>query len=236
MNVRIRTLTFEVTRRCQLRCEHCLRGREQDKNLSEEVVDKMLSQVSSIGELTFTGGEPTLNLPIIRYILEKVKNENIRVDGFFIATNGLENQMELAHMILEYMPMFDDPDYCSVAISRDMYHGTYKISSPVQYLACYSDVKEQPDEYNFKGLLNRGMAKENYLPNTYDRPYDTEFDIESYEQNGEVEVEIDLVYVCYNGTICADCDLPYEDMEYYSVTTVDDFISYVEEIIEKEEN
>ena len=229
MNIQVRSLIFEVTRRCQLQCGHCLRGRRQNMELSKEIVDKMLSQITSISEITFTGGEPTLNLPIIRYILEQIKKRNIPIYGFFIATNGLSNQMEFAHIILDYMPMFEDEEYCSVSVSKDMYHGTYGVKSPVEYLACYSNSKEQKDENDFKGLLNRGMAKENFLPEAYDRPYDTDFSVESYEYDGKTEVEIDLVYVCCDGTICADCDLSYEDMKYYSVTNADDFSSYIEE-------
>ena len=70
-------LIFEVTRRCNLCCEHCLRGEAQNMDMTKETVDKVLDRVESISSLTLSGGEPTLNIPIIRYIFSEIRRMEI---------------------------------------------------------------------------------------------------------------------------------------------------------------
>ena len=41
-------LALEVTRRCNLRCKHCMRGEPQDLDMSDEVLDKVINQFSSL--------------------------------------------------------------------------------------------------------------------------------------------------------------------------------------------
>ena len=55
-------LILEVTRRCNMACEHCMRGDAQDMDMDIGLIDKALSSVSDIGCMTFSGGEPTLNV------------------------------------------------------------------------------------------------------------------------------------------------------------------------------
>lgn len=55
-------LSVEITRKCQLKCAHCMKGEAQNIDMSVEVIDKLLESVVSIGTLLFTGGEPTMNL------------------------------------------------------------------------------------------------------------------------------------------------------------------------------
>ena len=59
----VRSLILEVTRRCNMCCDHCLRGDAQDLDMQKETVDALLEQVGSIGGVTFSGGEPLLNYP-----------------------------------------------------------------------------------------------------------------------------------------------------------------------------
>ena len=83
---------FEVTRRCNLSCEHCLRGDAQNLDMTKETVDKVLDHIESIGCLTFSGGEPTLNIPIIRYIFSEIWRREIPLDSFYVVTNGLDRK------------------------------------------------------------------------------------------------------------------------------------------------
>ena len=38
-------LLVEITRKCQLRCAHCLRGDAQNINMSPKIIDKLLESV-----------------------------------------------------------------------------------------------------------------------------------------------------------------------------------------------
>lgn len=52
----IGALVLEVTRRCNMHCEHCLRGDTQNLDMQKEIVDKLLEQTESIFCVTFSGG------------------------------------------------------------------------------------------------------------------------------------------------------------------------------------
>lgn len=41
-------LLVEITRKCQLRCAHCLRGDAQNINMSPKIIDKLLESVCVI--------------------------------------------------------------------------------------------------------------------------------------------------------------------------------------------
>ena len=64
-------LCLEVTRRCNMGCAHCLRGNAENLDMSRETIDQVLEQVDMIGQVTFTGGEPSLNMDTIRYFLRR---------------------------------------------------------------------------------------------------------------------------------------------------------------------
>lgn len=84
-------LTFEVTRRCNLKCKHCMRGNAQNVDLTKEIVDQVLdnNDIKSIDHLAFSGGEPTLNEDIIVYIIDKIIANNIDVYKVSMVTNGV---------------------------------------------------------------------------------------------------------------------------------------------------
>ena len=50
MKFDIQSLTLEVTRRCNLACEHCMRGDAQNVDMTYEMVDKILDneEINSI--------------------------------------------------------------------------------------------------------------------------------------------------------------------------------------------
>ena len=106
----VRSLILEVTRRCNMCCGHCLRGDAQDLDMQKETVDTLLEQVGSIGEVTFSGGEPSLNVPLIRYFFKKARELRVMPYSFYVVTNGKTNQMDLATALLEVYPEMEEPE------------------------------------------------------------------------------------------------------------------------------
>lgn len=220
-------LMFEVTRRCNLRCEHCLRGEAENLDMSQETVGKVLDCIESIGSLVLTGGEPTLNMPLVNYIFSEIRRRKIPLSSFYVVTNGIENQMELTQTLLENIPYCNDPDMCGVAISKDIYHDNTKeeCNSPVHYLSFYQDDKENGDFYSGKGILRRGRAaSDDFVGGRIEDP----------NMDLEIEVGTELyiggtLYVSASGEICADCNLSYDMMKDYLVTTVDKLPEFLEE-------
>lgn len=60
--IKLRYVTLETTRRCNLKCEHCYCGDAQPYDMSFAVVDQLLNQ-AEINKLRLIGGEPLLNEP-----------------------------------------------------------------------------------------------------------------------------------------------------------------------------
>ena len=74
MKFDIESLTLEVTRKCNLACEHCMRGDAKNVNMTYDVIDKVLDneEINSINQLGFSGGEPTLVPDLIIYTIDKI--------------------------------------------------------------------------------------------------------------------------------------------------------------------
>lgn len=81
---------FEVTRRCNFQCEHCMRGDAQNVDLSETAIDNLLDQTLAMGDILFTGGEPLLALDKIEYIIDGMINRKIPFQSIQIITNGTQ--------------------------------------------------------------------------------------------------------------------------------------------------
>lgn len=87
-------LAFEITRRCNIKCGHCMRGDAQNINISKEYINNFFNTSNNhfifklIDNICFTGGEPTLYPEIIIYTINKIIDENIPVKNISMATNG----------------------------------------------------------------------------------------------------------------------------------------------------
>ena len=55
MKYYIENLCVEVTRKCNMKCAHCLRGDAQNMDINTCYIDTLLENVSGIGSITFTG-------------------------------------------------------------------------------------------------------------------------------------------------------------------------------------
>src|SRR5512133_3627311 len=81
-------LMFEVTRRCNMKCQHCLRGGAQRVDMPTAVIKAALVGVSQLGTVSFTGGEPMLRPNIITAIFDEIHRRKIELHSFWMATNG----------------------------------------------------------------------------------------------------------------------------------------------------
>lgn len=83
-------LAVEVTRRCNLNCDFCARGKAQSIDITKEIIDKTLDELSNtlIGSLRLSGGEPFLNPGVITYLFEQIIKRRIRICSVEVFTNG----------------------------------------------------------------------------------------------------------------------------------------------------
>ena len=105
-------LCFEVTRRCNMACEHCMRGDAQDLAISKEVIDKCLDRVAGVHSIILTGGEPFLEPDIIDYLFDGIIRRKIKIYGFSCMTNGSIRNEQIAkawNRLADYIASIYEP-------------------------------------------------------------------------------------------------------------------------------
>jgi len=157
--------------------------------------------------VTFSGGEPSLAIPVMKRFYEIARQHGTQVNSFFIATNGKTNQAKLALFALEQYAKAEDTDACQIALSVDPYHEP-GCDELVRGLAFYSDAKERrPDQLDWE--LMAGNAEANGIGRP--RPTCTEFQASEPQIDGAVRTE--TVYLSCNGFAYPECDLSYDELD-----------------------
>ena len=82
-------LCIEVTRRCNMLCPHCFRGEQQNIDIDNSYIDELFRKTDIIHSLTITGGEPTLAIDKLEYIIDKLYEYKIPIFEFHLFTNAL---------------------------------------------------------------------------------------------------------------------------------------------------
>lgn len=213
----VNTLILEVTRRCNMCCPHCLRGDAQDLDISFDTIDKVLKlQDGPAGSVTFTGGEPTLNLKAIEYYFKEAEKQGKLPYAFYVVTNGKTNQEELATLLLRWYPKMEEKEFCGVALSVDEYHDNEEDPeySILKGLSFYDNSKENYDLW--KNLINEGRAYDNGMGVRNPRPEAIPYGLEEEDSS-----DIDELYIAANGNIFGDCDCSFERVDEEAVLTID---------------
>ena len=116
--VNIDYLCLEITRRCNLECAHCLRGNRESKDMSDEILNNIFSDISSIHELDLGGGEPLLAPNVIEKIIKIINEKRIKIGIVSFTTNG--TVLSKKHIdLLQQLKTIADLD---VRLSHDKFH------------------------------------------------------------------------------------------------------------------
>ena len=94
----INIFTIWVTTACNMRCKYCYEGNAKKISYMTEdvaysvvkwIISRMRESKSVHSVIRFHGGEPTLNMPILRYIVDRLNNEdkNFKFD-YHLTSNG----------------------------------------------------------------------------------------------------------------------------------------------------
>lgn len=207
-------LMIEVTRRCQLECVHCLRGDTQPIEIDKDSIRQLIvdHNVTSIDTLTFTGGEPFLNTSAIAYTVQLLREMEVEVQSFYIATNGAmfetSNTITKACIgtILDLWLLCYDNEYSQIEISTDQFHKT-KIT-PNNLLSVFTFTQERGGELTWERLIPEGRGEDATCatnPIFQDNKFPDEYpeDIQ--------------VYLTAKGEIVWNCDLSYEHQDRVSI-------------------
>lgn len=203
-------LIIEVTRKCNLNCDHCLRGCSQNMDMKKEYIDELFKQLSKAGidclDLTLTGGEPSLNIPMINYTIEKLENSNITLSMFYIATNGINNNnIDFIIPCIKLYNLASEKDLCSVQTSSDIQHTYYMddtFTDSLMNALKFASKRDEDRNYMDGGAIDQGNASFN-CPNAREEiVYDW---IENIEDT--------IFYLNCNGMIINGCDWSYDTQD-----------------------
>lgn len=236
--MRIDSLVIEVTRKCNAKCKHCLRGPAQNINIETEYIDKLLDEVNEIGTITFSGGEPSLNIEAIRHTFNEIVKRDIYVGSVFIATNAMKYSLGLVRVMNDWfqycfnnysLNSIDSKDIAELKKQYEIYGEIYN-QEIIDYLQessfglsiSFDDFHPGADNKAlriYKSLPYYSPSKDqrgnksfnNYLineGNAKKNKIGNNFKKLSYEFYLD-EDQVDMVYLNVNGDVLPDCDFSY---------------------------
>lgn len=101
----INTISFEITRRCNLNCKWCSKGDPQNLDISKEIIDKTLDEIQYyyINCIRITGGEPFLKPEIIEYLIGKIIEKKIKVKMLHMISNATIKNENIKNSIIKFI-------------------------------------------------------------------------------------------------------------------------------------
>ncbi len=177
-------ISFEVTDKCNLKCRYCGYGelycgydKRKGKNLSPQTalnfLDYCLEKISSTNRyqtnkkcaISFYGGEPLLNVGLIKKIVERVKQKKIPRENYFfnMTTNGT--------LLDQHIDFLMENDFMiGISLDGNERHNTYRIfpDGRQSYQKVLENIKkieiESPDYFDnrvhFLSVLHKKNNKE----------------------------------------------------------------------------
>ena len=63
---KLNSLSVEITRKCNFKCRHCMRGQAQDVTITPRIIDRLFEQIEDVkGMIGLTGGEVLLAMDMV---------------------------------------------------------------------------------------------------------------------------------------------------------------------------
>lgn len=156
----IKNLCIEITRRCNMRCAHCMRGDAESVDISLKHISNLLRHVRHIHHFNITGGEPSLNVRAIRHILGRVRAYGITVNDFYIVTNGAATSrsgefIAACAALYEYQEEKEQDSGHMLEMSDDRFHDPAEHAATLAALSPYpfSESGDRPNGSSFSGKV-----------------------------------------------------------------------------------
>jgi len=191
-----------------MRCPHCLRGVAQPVNMPNEVINRITNSVDHIMEVTFTGGEPSLNGAAINHLRWSAHFNQCCLDRFWLTVNARFFKQDFYDALLDLYAVCSFQDECTLTISGDQYHGKQSGKAVKMYsdLPFFSD-SWQRRRIDDDQLLDEGMARRNGFGRRELINIPTH--ITDYDLVGDSLYIGDMVYINAKGDVLLCCDLSY---------------------------
>jgi hypothetical protein len=211
----IESLAIEVTRRCNMKCPHCLRGDAEKLDLDTDYVRTLFKKIDGIGDLLLTGGEPSLVPNIIKKIVKIAEQENVEIGNFCVVTNAKKVTKQFIFSLIDLYVYCSDNEVSNVCWSNDGYHDEINEKN-IELLRAlkFSSPRNLEDREKYL-LISQGRA-------TSPTNRDVRQEIFEFEEEDERLIGGTLYLNC-NGDIVLGCDYSYEMQDYNILCNVEDF-------------
>lgn len=224
----IKNFSVEITRRCNMACTHCMRGEAENIDINHRDIRNILKSVQHISHFNITGGEPSLNIKAIQYILKQLKHFQIHVYEFYIVTNGSQSSIskqfiEICSELFEYQENKDIEERSHMLeMSDDRYHDRVNYNKVISVLS----------KYPFFGL--RGQAENMFLFKEGRSSVGCKNPIYPIYLSSENYVYGD-VYLNARGEILGNGNLSYQRQQKYNLCHSGSFRKHLKSTIRKEQ-
>ena len=231
--VYVRDLVLEVTRKCDLKCGHCLRGDVQELNMEYELVRKIILEDSSwsFNSVVFSGGEPFLNPYIISYFIEVLDmTKNLRgnnkvenFESFYLKTNGNHESMLILTSLLKLYSMANYKDICSLEVSADGFHFPKQIPDEFDGVSFFNPpIKNEFLLHSNDWIINEGRAEQNEIGRRRKEDSALLYYFDYDDDADKRDIHVDTLYIAANGNVIGNCDCSFERIDNESMGNVYD--------------
>ena len=219
----IERLSIEITRRCNMKCSHCMRGNARNTDINFEYITNVLRHTQSIDYLNLTGGEPSMNVEAIKFVLNSLKRRKISVGSFYIVTNGSKTSMsdefiKVCSELYAYQEKESHPEQlnCMLEMSNDRFHDATCRDAVHQKLSAYPFFCNRYPTTNREGVpqIKQGRSKTGY------QVIIGTIGLDGNRVYGDV-------YLNALGYLIAVGDLSYSNQDRYIICHSKDFIPYL---------
>lgn len=202
-------LVVEITRRCDLECQHCLRGPSENQDMRFKMITRLCERLKEenicLTTLTITGGEPTLNLKGIKQLRRQLHDHGIEIHNLYMAINGQRITDNFIKEIREWDTLCNSTSATLVKISGDSYHpkpckNYHKVIDDPTFV--YEPIRKDA----VVTIYYEGNARINF----------EEDEIECWHLpkpwviSGEDDYTYERVYINVYGDVYSSCNLSYE--------------------------
>ncbi len=237
-------LEIIATNKCNLACEHCMRGDAIDKDISKEVYDAIFEKINFVDDLELGGGEISLNPQLIADLTSSLKKHGTIINNFSLTTNGTVVTDDFIYELKKLKEYVDEcnkqdlsifsrvtPDNFCIVFSTDDYHINEMIKKGYTIETLLENIKKYRQALgdncvDFKGysdfeIIDEGRAKN--IKNTnvkkyIQKPLSNRFGYTNF--NGNNCLITGLLAISADGEVLPCCNLSYENEKVFSAGNI----------------
>lgn len=219
-NYKYEILAVELTRKCNLKCIHCMRGEPQNISITPQIIDKLFDNVNDCRFITIMGGETLLELDMLDYFVLKIIENKWNIEGFQLTTNGtiLNDRVIL---ILSKLAENTNANIL-LRISKDQFHNINDSENAFHYYSSQIKNKKISVEYSEPIDIIRYVGRAiNYVDSLSVDDIKTKgyvIAVPLTKMMHRIRIDDDNTVICpiqisVNGNIALDEEITYNDLD-----------------------